>query len=97
MFGNEHFMSLLVKMDPSESENFADIVLSISQESYKNNKETLDKLNKGDHLTFKAIIKKMGNEFKLHHLHLLDEAEAVIDTGHTKDLDHIEIHMSKLP
>ena len=30
MFGNDHFMSILVKMDPSESENFADIVLSIS-------------------------------------------------------------------
>jgi hypothetical protein len=34
MFGDEHFMSILVKMDPSESENFADIVLSISQEGY---------------------------------------------------------------
>ena len=97
MFGNDHFMSILVKMDPSESESFADIVLSISQESYKNNKETLDKLNKGDHLIFKAKIKTMGNEFKMHHLHLLEEPEAVVDTGHTKDLDHIEIHMSRLP
>jgi hypothetical protein len=97
MFGNEHFMSILVKMDPSESENFADIVLSISQEGYKNNKETLDKLVKGDHLNFKAKIKTMGNEFKLHHLHLAEEADAVDDTGHTKDLDHIEIHASRLP
>ena len=30
MFGNNHHMSILVKMDPSESDNFADIVLSIS-------------------------------------------------------------------
>lgn len=90
-------MSILVKMDPSESENFSDIVLSISQDSYRNNKETLDSLKKGDHLTFKAKIKTMGNEFKLHHLHLLEEANSVVDTGHTKDLDHIEIHMSRLP
>ena len=97
MFGNDHFMTILVKMEPSESENFADIVLSIGQESYKNNKATLDKLVKGDHLVFKAKIKSMGNEFKLHHLHLLDEADSVDDTGHTKDLDHIEVHESRLP
>ena len=30
MFANNNYMSILVKMDPSESENFADIVLSIS-------------------------------------------------------------------
>jgi hypothetical protein len=42
-------------------------------------------------LIFKAKIKTMGNEFKLHHLHMLDEKESVTDTGHTKDLDHIEI------
>ena len=84
-------MTILVKMDPSESEKFADLVLSIGQESYKNNKETLDKLVKGDHLNFKAKIKTMGNEFKLHHLHLSDEAGSVEDTGHTKDLENIEI------
>mmetsp|Transcript_13935 Transcript_13935/g.23699 ORF Transcript_13935/g.23699 Transcript_13935/m.23699 type:complete len:269 (-) Transcript_13935:27-833(-) len=100
MFGNDHFMSILVKMDPSESENFADLVLSISQEGYRNHKNTLDNLQKGDHLTFKAKFKSMGNEFKLHHLHLLDGSPKdpqLFDTGHTKDLDHISIHESKLP
>ena len=97
MFGNEHFMSILIKMDPSESENFADIVLSISQEGYQNNKQTLDALNKGDHLIFKAKIKTMGNEFKLHHLHMTDDNTSITDTGHTKDLDHVEIQASRLP
>lgn len=94
MFGNEHYMSILIKMDPSESDHFADIVLSISQEGYKNHKSVLDGMEKGDHLTFKAKIKTMGNEFKLHHLHMVDgsfDNPSVTDTGHTKDLDHIQV------
>ena len=87
-------MSILIKMDPSESENFADIVLSISQEAYKNNKDVLDSLEKGDHLVFRAKMKTMGNEFKLHHLKLLEgdmNTKTIKDSGHTKDLDHISI------
>lgn len=30
ILGSEYFMSILIKMDPSESEDFADVVLSIS-------------------------------------------------------------------
>lgn len=97
MLGNDHFMSILVKMDPSESDNFADIVLSMSQQGYKNNKVSLDGLKKGDHLNFKATIKTMGNEFKLHHLHLIDDLNSIEDTGHQKDLDHILVHESRLP
>ena len=33
-FGNDHYLSLLVKMQPSESAIFADLVLSVSQEAY---------------------------------------------------------------
>lgn len=94
MIGSEYFMSILIKMDPSESENFADIVLSISQEAYKNNKDVLDSLEKGDHLVFRAKMKTMGNEFKLHHLKLLEgdmNTKTIKDSGHTKDLDHISI------
>jgi hypothetical protein len=92
MIGSEYFMSILIKMDPSESEDFADIVLSISQEAYKNNKNVLDSLEKGDHLYFKAKLRTMGNEFKLHHLKLVEGSEdtkTIQDSGHTKDLDHI--------
>lgn len=42
----------------------------------------------------------MGNEFKLHHLHLVDGTEtepSITDTGHTKDMEHIEVHESRLP
>jgi hypothetical protein len=54
-------------------------------------------LKKGDHLNFKATIKTMGNEFKLHHLHLIDDLNSIEDTGHQKDLDHILVHESRLP
>jgi hypothetical protein len=57
----------------------------------------LDELEKGDHLKFRAKIKTMGNEFKLHHLHLLDgtpEDASIIDTGRTEDYDHIQVHES---
>jgi len=30
MFGNDHYMTILIKMDPSESDNFSDLALSIS-------------------------------------------------------------------
>lgn len=90
-------MSILIKMDPSESENFADIILSMDQLAYKINKDVLDKLEKGDHLYFKAKMVAMGTEFKLHHMKLIDEPGALVDSGHTKDLDHIEIHDTKLP
>lgn len=100
MFGNDHFMTIVVKMEPSESENYADIVLSISQEGFKNNKAVLDGLIKGDHLMFKAIPRTMGNEYKLHHLHLIDgspDSPSILDTGHDKELDHISVQETRLP
>jgi len=50
-------------------------------------------MQKGDHLNFKVKIKSLGNEFRLHHAHLMDGDEnekTIEDTGHTKDLDHVE-------
>ena len=90
-------MSILVKMDPSESDNFADIVLSISSLAYSNNEDTISKLTKGDHLKFRAKIRTMGNEFKLHHLRLESDVNSLEDTGQTEDYDHISIADTKLP
>lgn len=63
-------MSILIKMNPSESDNFADIVMTISAVAYENNKDAIESLKKGDHLIFDASFAAMGNEFKLHHLRL---------------------------
>ena len=54
MFDSNNHMSILVKMEPSESDNFADIVLTITQKAFKQNQEVLNKLQKGDHLYFKG-------------------------------------------
>ena len=50
-------------------------------------------MKKGDHLNFKGKVRSIGNEFRLHHVHLLDGDElnkTLEDTGHIKDLDHVE-------
>jgi hypothetical protein len=44
MFDSNNYMSILIKMEPSESENFADIVLTITQKAFKKNEEVLNKL-----------------------------------------------------
>lgn len=45
-------MSLLVKMSPSESQVFPDLVLSLSTSFYNDNKSMLTKLRKGDGIDF---------------------------------------------
>jgi len=57
----------------------------------------VDKLDKGDHIKFKAKVRSMGNEFRLHHLRLVNEEKALIDTGKTEDFEHISINDTKLP
>ena len=74
-------MSILVKMNPSESDEFADIILSIGETAFQAHKDTLAALQKGDHLRFRARIRSMGNEFKLHHLRLENEVGSLTDTG----------------
>ena len=96
-FGGTAEMSILIKMDPSESDSFADILLQISEEAYKKNKDVIDILKKGDHVNFRAKMKTMGNEFKLHHLRLMPETGSIEDTGQTENYDHISVHESKLP
>ena len=91
-----HGMSILIKMNPSESETFADIVLSISRSTYSKNKQVIDSLKQGDHVNFKASMVSMGNEFKLHHLRLDDDDNSIEDTGQTEDYKHIQIQTSEI-
>ena len=67
-FNNEHHLSILVKMEPSESSIFADLVLSVSSVAYEADKVFYDSLRKGDGLDFEATLVGLGNEFKMHHL-----------------------------
>ena len=64
-----HYLAVLVKMEPSESPMFADLVLSVSTEMYNKEKAFYDGLAKGDGIDFEAKLVGLGNEFKIHHLH----------------------------
>ena len=95
LFGmnNEHHLSILVKMEPSESSIFADLVLSVSTVMYNANKEFYDGLRKGDGIDFDAVLVGLGNEFKMHHLH----AKKIRLNGKKKELADIVVRESALP
>ena len=63
-FSNDHHLSMLIKMSPSESAIFADLVLSISTDVYNKNKTMFDGFRKGDGVDFEAVMVGLGNEFK---------------------------------
>lgn len=65
-------MNVLVKMQPSESAMYPDLVLSISSGLLKRSRPLFDSLQKGDEVRFRAKMMNLGNEFKMHHLHALE-------------------------
>lgn len=93
LFDNDHYMSILVKMSPSESTIFPDLVLSIGSQFYNSNKSMLNGLKKGDGLDFKGVLVGQGTEFKMHHLHGL----SVKKNGQFMELSEIVVRESALP
>jgi hypothetical protein len=69
---SDHALNILIKMMPSESVLYPDLVLSVSSRQLNEKKSLIQSLQKGDELMFKAIVVSLGNEFKMHHLHLID-------------------------
>ncbi len=65
-------LNILVKMEPSESTVFADLVLTIPADLYKKDKKMFDGLKKGNGIKFDAIVQGLGSEFKMHHLRALE-------------------------
>lgn len=92
-FGSEHALNVLVKMQPSESPLYPDLVLSLNHQTLANKRNLLKSLKKGDELWFKAHFVTLGNEFKLHHLHAIDFDV----TGGFKEFNEILIRESTLP
>ena len=90
---NDHHLSLLIKMEPSESSIFADLVLSVSTNVYEASKGFYDGLKKGDGIDFDAVLVGLGNEFKMHHLH----AKKVKKNDSFKELAEIVVRESALP
>lgn len=91
--GSGHAMNFLIKMDPSESPLYPDLVMSLSSKLMNEKSQIIKNLKKGDEIKFKAQIVTLGNEFKLHHLH----GEDFEMTGGFKELNDIIVRESTLP
>eukprot|EP00826_Nyctotherus_ovalis_P065078 TRINITY_DN9557_c0_g2_i6.p1 TRINITY_DN9557_c0_g2~~TRINITY_DN9557_c0_g2_i6.p1 ORF type:complete len:202 (-),score=67.21 TRINITY_DN9557_c0_g2_i6:108-713(-) len=68
-FGKGKYQNFLVKMQPTESEHYPDIILSIPNKIYKANENELKGLVEGSKIWFKGVLKKIGDEA---HLHLIE-------------------------
>ena len=90
---NDHHLSILIKMEPSESSIFADLVLSVDTRTYEAERKFYDSLKKGDGIDFDAVLVGLGNEFKMHHLH----AKRASKNGLYKELQEIVVRESALP
>jgi len=71
-FSSDHAINVLVKMWPTESSLYPDLVLSIGSELLHRKKDMFKSLKKGDHIKYRAVIMNLGNEFKMHHFHAID-------------------------
>ena len=90
---SDHAINILVKMMPSESVLYPDLVLSVSTALLQRQRDLLKGLQKGDELVFQARIVSLGNEFKMHHLHALNFEK----TGNSVVLSDIIVRESTLP
>lgn len=70
-FKGEHAIVMLVKMDPSESDIHADLILSMDESVFHYSKDQLKSLDRGSRFRFNATFVSIGNEQQLHHLHAL--------------------------
>lgn len=68
-FRGEHAVIVLVKMQPSESDIHADLILSIDEADFLESKSQLALLERGSHFIFNATFMTLGNADQLHHLH----------------------------
>jgi hypothetical protein len=102
LLGTSHKMTLSIKMSPSESELYPDLALSVSTSLFDKNKDLFLGLNttnhrpqlkRGDELLFRAKFVTLGDEFKVHHLHLME----IEPTGERKDLSDIIVKTNTLP
>ena len=90
---SDHAINILIKMEPTESVLYPDLVLSVSSATLQRQKEVFRGLQKGDEIRFEARIVSMGNEFKMHHLHALTFEK----TGRSTILSDIIVRESTLP
>ena len=90
-FSGDHAIVLLVKMQPSESDIHADLILSMDLHHYHHSKDQIARLDKGNHFKFNATFINVGNEQQLHHLHAhgIEYAEGFLEISeHVHSVNH---------
>jgi len=65
-----HATTALIKMDPSESEVYPDIMLAFDTYSAEEYDEVLTSLNRGDAIAFNATLMSLGTHVRTRHYHL---------------------------
>ena len=83
-FNPDHLVNINVRMIPSESMHNPDLVLSMNNIIYMKYANVIRSLVTGRPIAFKAEMEYLGNEWKPHHLHLIDLklTEDFIDHDH---------------
>ena len=90
---NERYLTVLVKMEPSESQLLPDLVLSVSTNAYLADKDIYDSLRRGDGFDFEAILVAQGNDHKMHEL----SARKIARNGLYRNYSDIVVRESALP
>ena len=67
-----HAVGVLVKMQPTESEFFPDLILALDTEKADQYSELIGNLNRGTEIIFNATIISVGNDIKTRHFHIVD-------------------------
>mmetsp|Transcript_12997 Transcript_12997/g.24121 ORF Transcript_12997/g.24121 Transcript_12997/m.24121 type:complete len:281 (-) Transcript_12997:2742-3584(-) len=87
-FRDDHAVVILVKMQPSESDIHADLLLSMDDEVLGQYRTELASLDKGSHFAFNATFVSVGTENNLHHLHGLSIEKL---EGFLQIADHVHL------
>ncbi|CDW83654.1 UNKNOWN [Stylonychia lemnae] len=93
LFSDTIVKTIMIKMFPSESMMYPDIVLSIPYSLDKQLSEMFSTLKKGHELRFKAKLVSIGNEFKMHHL----LAQSIQKTGYLRELSELFVRDGSMP
>jgi hypothetical protein len=80
-FRGAHAVVILVKMNPSESDIHADLILSMDDDDFQANYAKISGLERGSRFKFNATFVSPGNEEQLHHLHahFVEKIEGFMD------------------
>jgi hypothetical protein len=83
-FNPEHLMNINVRMIPSESIQNPDLFLSLDFKKYQQYGHLIRTLETGTPILFKASLEALGNEWRSHHLHLinLEKTQDFLDHEH---------------